>query len=245
MASDTTGTKSGIERAIAIGKDLFALLRDSSLFLLALLLIFFPVKLNSVLTNAGFEEGSIVGFKWKKQLVDTDDALKSAKATIEALQEQLKQANDALANVVVAVPSGELKQKTQQVERAGRDAILAAEGATEAAGSTIAANASLVERAQMTIQSPGDWMVVFGSDKSLKTAQDEIGRAVKAGIREPRVYRRNGYFASAAVVPTRDEATEYLQIAKTFRSDAYTTRLVTWCISPVQKDGYVECAPTK
>ncbi|WP_417067956.1 hypothetical protein [Niveibacterium terrae] len=245
MSNETDTPKSRIERNIAIGKDLISLLRDSSLFGLALLLLFFPKTLNTVLTSAGFDEGSIVGFKWKARLVETDDALKSAKTTIETLQAQLIQANDALANVAAAVPSGDLKQKTQLVEKAGRNVLAAAEGATDAARSTIAANANLVERAQMTIPSPGGWAVIFGSDKSRQAAQDEIARAAKIGIRDARIYLRNGYFASIAVVPTREEAAEYLLIAKTFRSDAYTTRFTTWCISPTQRDGYIECAPTK
>lgn len=245
MPANTATERGKLEHAIAIGKDIFALLRDSSLFLLAMLLVFFPTKLNDVLTSAGFEEGSIVGFKWKARLVETDDALKAAYVSIESLQAQLKQANDTLAAANAAVPSGELKDRIQRVEQAGRDVAATSDGATDAARTTIAANAPLVDRAQQSISGSGGWAVVFGSDKTLAAAQVEISRATKAGIRGAGTYMRNGYYASIAVVPTREKAAEYLQIARAFRADSYVTRLATWCASPIQRDGYMECAATR
>src|SRR5229473_515359 len=56
---------------VALAKDLFAFLRDSSLFAVALLLLVFPATFNAVLTSAGFEEGSFAGLKWKRQFYDT------------------------------------------------------------------------------------------------------------------------------------------------------------------------------
>lgn len=245
MASDAGPGKGSVEQAISIGKDLFALLRDSSLFVLAILLVFFPTKLNEVLTSAGFEEGSIVGFKWKAHLLDTDDALKAANATIETLQAQLIQANDTLAAANSAVSAGDLKERIKRVEKSGREVAAASVGATAAARSTIASNATLVERAQQSVAVTGAWAVVFGSDKALAPARDEIARATKAGISGAGIYLRNGYYASMVVVPTREQAAEYLQIAKGFRGDSYTTRFSSWCASPVQREGYVECAPSR
>lgn len=244
MADETT--QGGmLERGIAIGKDLFALLRDLSLFLLAALLLVFPARLNDILMRAGFEEGSIVGFKWKSGLVESDDALKAAKATIDNLQQQLKQANEALAAAKSAVPAGALQQRIQKVEDAGRQVVAASAGAVEATRSTINANAALVDRALQTMSVPGGWAVVFGSDTSLAAARDEIARAGKLGISNSGIYARNNYFASLAVVPSREQAQEYLQIARNFRPDAYLTRFSSWCRAPQQQDGYTTCQSTK
>lgn len=147
MPDDTRLPPGAVERWLAIGKDLFALLRDGSLFVLAALLLFFPKSLNDVLTSAGFEEGSIVGFKWKARLVESNDALNAAKGTIESLQAQLKQANDALEAATAAVPSGELRSRIESVERSGRQVEERSADASEMVRSTITANAPLVERA--------------------------------------------------------------------------------------------------
>ena len=244
MADETT--QGGmLERGIAIGKDLFALLRDLSLFLLAALLLLFPARLNDVLMRAGFEEGSIVGFKWKSGLVESDDALKAAKATIDNLQQQLKQANEALAAAKGAVPAGALQQRIQKVEDAGRQVVAASVNAAEATRSTINANAALVDRALQTMTVSGGWAVVFGSDTTLAAARDEIARAGKLGISSTGIYARNNYFASLAVVPSREQAQEYLQIARNFRPDAYLTRFASWCRAPQQQDGYIACQPSK
>ncbi len=56
MPDDARLPARAVERWLVIGKDLFALLRDGSLFVLAALLLFFPKSLNDVLTSAGFEE---------------------------------------------------------------------------------------------------------------------------------------------------------------------------------------------
>lgn len=245
MSAQQDQSKGAIERSLAVGKDLFALLRDGSLFLLALLLLAFPRFLNDVLTSAGFEEGSVVGFKWKARLVETDDALKTAKATIDSLQAQLKQANDALASATAAVPSGELRNQIQAVEKSGRQLAEATVNASEAARSTITENAPLVERAQSVVSSTGAQAVIIGSDRTLSAAQDEVRRATKAGITNVSVYFRNGYYATLSVVDSRDKATEYLRIARTFRPDPYIARMGSWCTSPVPREGYTECSPTK
>ena len=75
-----------VRRLISLGKDLVALLRDSTIFILTLLLIVFPSKFNSILVAAGFEEGSFVGLKWKSNLEVTNEKLDEANEQITALQ---------------------------------------------------------------------------------------------------------------------------------------------------------------
>jgi predicted metal-binding membrane protein len=87
----------------------------------------------------------------------------------------------------------------------------------------------------------GGWGVVFGSDISVKAAQDEITRASTKGIPTAKLYLRNGYYASIAVVDNRSTAQEFLAIAKTFRPDAYIASMATWCRNPQPRDGFVEC----
>ena len=243
--SPDPAAKPGPERWLGIGKDLFALLRDSSLFGLALLLVAFPRQLNDVLTSAGFEEGSIVGFKWKARLVESDDALKTANATIESLQAQLKQANAALAAATSAVPPGELRSQLSTVEQSGRKLEQTTADASTVLRSTLAQNAPLVERAQSTLPGGGPQAVVMGSDRTLEAARDEVRRAAGAGIANVAVYQRNGYFATIATTDTRDQAAEVLRIARGFRPDAYVTRLSAWCLNPTPRDGFTECAPTR
>src|SRR5882672_11069268 len=109
-------TKSSVSNGVNFGKDLVALLRDLALFVLALLLIAFPSTFNNVLSSAGFEEGSFVGFKWKPKLLDSDAALKEAQALITDLRDQNGKMSKALNEVHSKVNDPALKEQLAKLE---------------------------------------------------------------------------------------------------------------------------------
>lgn len=239
--TDTRDGRTAAERVIGFGKDLVVLLRDAALLVLAGLLLLFPQHFNGLLVRAGFEEGSIAGFKWKAKLVEADDSLKDARATIATLQAQLDKAANALHEAQSSVGDQSLKSELGQIHDESRR-VTAASAAVEAAvQSTIADQATLVEKAQTAVAPNGDWGVVFGSDVSLPAAQDEIKRAARNGLPGAAVYFRNGYFASIAVAGSRSAAQGSLAAARQFRQDAYIASMSSWCRSPAQRDGFIEC----
>lgn len=83
--------------------------------------------------------------------------------------------------------------------------------------------------------------VMFGSDREIKYARDEIRRATSKGIPGARLFYRNGYYASIAVTDDKETAANYLRIAKTFRDDAYIANIKTWCKNPQRREGFIEC----
>src|SRR5947207_6195399 len=68
MPENSSTRSSAVERTVAVSKDIIVVLRDATLLGLAGLLLVFPARFNDLLVSAGFEEGSIVGFKWKAKL---------------------------------------------------------------------------------------------------------------------------------------------------------------------------------
>src|SRR6266568_1641393 len=80
------------------GKDVVTLLRDAMLLLMAVLLVKWPGTFNNILVNAGFEEGSFAGLKWKKKLSQSDTELVSAQSTIADLKVQNEKLTKALAD---------------------------------------------------------------------------------------------------------------------------------------------------
>lgn len=85
------------------------------------------------------------------------------------------------------------------------------------------------------------WGVVFGSDRGLDAARDELRRASRNGVEETGLYLRNGYYASVALRSDRAEADRILRIVRGFRSDAYVADMRTWCLRPQPREGYVVC----
>ena len=136
---------------VALGKDVISILRDGALFFIAILLLVFPEQFNTLLVNAGFEEGSVVGFTWKSKLIDSTDALEQAEITIADLQNK----NDELLETITDLSSGstdpQLKTRvsdlTNEVEQL-KSATKTAQGTVKLA---IESNAPLVEKALSSI----------------------------------------------------------------------------------------------
>ena len=164
-----------------------------------------------------------------------------ARVAIATLQAQLDTAANALREAQTSIGDQSLKTELGLVHDDSRR-VTAASAAVEAAvQSTITTQATLVEKAQTAVAPNGDWGVVFGSDVSLPAAQHEIRRAARNGITGASVYFRNGYYASIAVAGNRSAAQGLLAAARQLRHDAYIASMSSWCRSPVQRDGFIEC----
>ena len=85
------------------------------------------------------------------------------------------------------------------------------------------------------------WGVVFGSDRTLPAARDELLRAKRSGVEDTGLYLRNGFYASIALRAERAEANQVLGVVRQFRADAYIADMRTWCLRPEFRVDYVEC----
>jgi hypothetical protein len=159
--------------SVAIAKDAFALLRDFALFAVAILLVVFPSTFNSILTNAGFEEGSFAGIKWKRQFYDTDTALRTAQDTITSLQTQNSDLLKALAESKSHAPDLKQREELAKLESASRATTEAASQVQASVGATLANNDPLVEkaRAAISLDAPPSTAFCYQEDKLQPGAQ--------------------------------------------------------------------------
>lgn len=102
---------------VASGKDLVAMLRDGMLLLIAVLLIGWPQTINSILVEAGFEEGSFAGVKWKAKLTQSDKILLRAQSTIADVREQNEKLSKALSGVKSQIASAEVKEDIAKLDQ--------------------------------------------------------------------------------------------------------------------------------
>ncbi len=151
MDGDKAAKDGAIDRFLARGKDSVALLRDAALLMLAVLLLVFPKTLNNVLTSAGFEEGSIVGFKWKAKLVESDEALNSAKATIASLQTQLDKTTFLLKKAQTRVDDQTLSQNITRLQQENIQVGNATEKVQANIASTLQTNIPFIEKARKSV----------------------------------------------------------------------------------------------
>lgn len=231
-----------MEHMIAVGKDLSALLRDFVLLLIGGLLLLFPAYFNDVLVKAGFEEGSIIGLKWKAKLVQADEVLKEANVTITNLRKQLEETTAALVKARGDTASPEVKAKLEELESENRKAAEVATNVGKSVKNTLEANAPFVQRAQMALnQESTKWGVIFGGDTSIAAAQDEIKKARSLGFTGAQIFYRQESYRSVAVTESRAAAEQALPTARSIRQDSYIVNLDRWCPRPIDKGEYLEC----
>ncbi len=126
-------------------KNFVALLRDVTVLAIVLLLLLFPTQLNQILTNAGFEEGGIVGFKWKRSVAELSDKLRVAEEALTTLRAQNESLSKALST---AKATNEVaKAEFARLQTANRRVSEAAQQVQASVAATIENNAPLVDKA--------------------------------------------------------------------------------------------------
>ncbi|WP_163833444.1 hypothetical protein [Spartinivicinus ruber] len=169
-----TNNNAGLADAVATGKDLIAMLRDAALLLIAILLIGWPQKVNSILVEAGFEEGSFAGMKWKAKLTQSDEVLIEAQAIITDFREQNKKLGVTLTELRQQMTSTETKEKLAKLDQQNELLLTSSAQVQQKVTNTTSANALLVKQAQTITGETGKWGVVYGGDSILEDAKYEI-----------------------------------------------------------------------
>lgn len=100
---------------IVIAKDFIALLRDSIIFILFLLILFFPKTINNSLSNAGFIEGEIAGFTWKNQIKESNDKTKIVGQTVSDLENKLTTVKSKLDSFSTASKDTNVKKQIEKL----------------------------------------------------------------------------------------------------------------------------------
>jgi hypothetical protein len=161
---------------LAVAKDIFNLLRDASLFVIVVMLLVFPKSFNTILTNAGFEEGRFLELKWKAQLISTNTDVQIANETIgklnsinSDLRRALSQQSGAGGNKETVDLTAESQRVSEQVEKVQNSLAL-----------TLQNNAPLVERAiQSQAASEPTWVVVVANVANKGDAENFVHSASK------------------------------------------------------------------
>lgn len=240
----SAGTSGRISPAkvVSTGKDVVALLRDSALFVFAVLLLIFPGTVGSLLSNAGFEEGSFAGLKWKPKLEKADESLKEARATITDLKKQNDEMSGLLTKIEPKLTDPELKAQLTRLAANNKQLNVSASEVEATVNNTIASNAQIVEQVQNAADTISTWGVVFGGDTTIEEAKREVEVATtKFGIPNASIYFRQNSYRSVAVADSRSLADQILLKAKQRRADAYIVSMSKWCPKTTAKDGYQEC----
>lgn len=159
MAIDTQArSNGGLATIVSICKDIVTLLRDGTLFLLAIFLVAFPSKINSMLIDAGFKEGSVAGFKWQASLINSNQSLEEANAKIADLKKENDEQIKALSEARAQLKDTALKQRITKLEKENITQKQSTEIVQSAVEQSIKTNTMLVDKTQ-PIRDKSDYLV--------------------------------------------------------------------------------------
>lgn len=233
-----------VSGVVSTGKDLIAMLRDGMLLFIVFLLLLWPQKVNMILVDAGFEEGSFAGLKWKAKLKESDSTLLEAQATIADLREQNENLSKALMDVEADIPSEEVRADIAKLDQLNTRLAASSARVQAAVKTTTSANAPLIQKVQESAGTLARWGVVYGGDRDLEAAKFEVQTiAPRLGLTNAAIYYRNNSFRSVATTTDRVQAERLLQNARERREDAYIVDMSSWCPDTTERDGYFECVP--
>ncbi|MCQ8119465.1 hypothetical protein [Methylomonas rosea] len=230
-----------VSKVVSVAKDAVSVFRDFSLLFLIILLVLFPRELNQLLVEAGFEEGSIVGMKWKAKVSEQDKEIINAQSLID----DLKDANLRLLNVVSdirpLIKDESVISALNSLQESNRSILNEANTIQSNLKKITSENSELIDKS-MANKSDVKWGVVFGGDNSLEYALDEIKKAKNnLGLDIGKIYLRQGSYRSVIPSVDRQQAEYFLSILKKQRNDSYIVNMDKWCNNHKYQEKYIQC----
>jgi hypothetical protein len=218
--------------------DFVKFLKELSIPFILILIFFYPSTLNEVLVNAGFEEGSVAGFKWKTKLSESNDNIRDLKNQIEQLNKQ----NQSLVKAI-----NDKQQSDKIYDQAWVDKLNINNVKLEVATDKVVtqANNFVTTSTDLLLKNKSNaiWGVVFGGDKDLEGALYEVNiKAKQFDLTNTAVYFRKNSYRSVSIAKDNEDAKQLLEKARLKRPDSYIINLTTWCNNPKQEKDYIRCS---
>jgi hypothetical protein len=244
MATTTDGTTS-LQRRVSVGKDVLSLLRDTTLVLLFLLLLVAPSFVGERLNQAGFEEGSVLGFKWKKKAETFGNSTRELEQSLLDAKRQLnEQANVLTLNQRVIADLtrrlGTEPANVTAVTEKNREALARTAAVSAATTRTLRRNEDAVDQAR-ALAGDAKWAVVMGGDQKLAEARYEVAQARRSGIADATLYLRQGWDRTVVPAASNSEAEQFRSLGRDRHPDAYIVDLTKWCPQANREGEITKC----
>ena len=237
MAEEANATP----RWIRNGKDLVSLLRDVTVFALLVLLFFFPRVINRSLVDAGFTEGDLAGFKWKKEIRESTDQTKAVGETVSLLEGKLSTLSEQLAALEGQAPDGAVRQELKRLSSEVRSTEQEAKKADRVVKANLGAQQRLSEKVGILDVSTEGWIYLGrvtedksawadGSPVTVEAAAPVIPAGTRLRIKDDAYLRADpsGSALSSAPVLRVVRVGEAVQVSETKYSHAKAGGWFVW-----------------
>ncbi len=195
----------------------------------------------------------------EKLILDLQGQLQNALAELITLRTQTSTPDSAGGGDLPRrppLPSAQIARIDSVINLAGgiddrtRDALQKTQTATIGLQRVLDLNEDILQmKPRSGAQQPMSWLIVFGSDSSVKAARNEIGKAAEKGFEGRAIVKRDTLFHPALTFDSEDKARRALEAAKSitrFSSGAFPIAIVQFCPGGAPEiDGIVHCLTSR
>ena len=230
--------KSNFQQNLSTARSVLALVRESSIIIVILEILFWPDMLQNVLKKAGFSELDLGFLKWQKEIEAAQQEVKDANQILAQVQKEIGETQESI-EIIKNTP--DLNQETKENIAKLSTKLDKSYNATSAARSNLQQNIAVQSKLMDEFQQAapvetGPWAILVGADKDEESARHELNQFRRRRFQDVRIYVKSDWYRTVIVFKDRTVAENQLKSIKEIAESAYIVNLSTWCPSSVEKE---------
>ncbi len=232
------GEKTQFQVFLATSRSVLALVRESAIIILILVVLVWPDALQSVLKKAGFSELDLGFLKWQKQI---EAAQQDAQDANQILAQVEKDLSDTKESIETIKNTPDLKPET--IEEINKLSVKLDESnkATTLARGNLQQNIAVQrefmnEFQQVAPVEEGPWGIVVGADKNEEGARHELREFRGKGFENIQIIIKSGWYRTVVIFDDPFDAEKQLARIKEMSEDAFIINLPNFCPRLIEKE---------
>jgi len=230
--------KTAFQIFLATSRSVLALIRESSIIILILVVLLWPDALQNVLKRAGFSELDLGFLKWQKEI---EAAQQDAQDANQILAQVQKDISDTKESIETIKNTPDLKPETrEEINKLSLKLDESYKATTLARGNlqqNIAVQGRIINEYQQNAPvEKGPWAILVGADKDEESARHELEKFHRRGFENTQIYVKSGWYRTIVVFEDHGVAEEQLGVIKEIAESAYIINLSTWCPRSIEKE---------
>jgi hypothetical protein len=201
--------KYSIERYTAILRDVISAVRDGVIFLVFVLLLFFPGVVNNRLTDAGFTKAKIGDFEWQSKLNASAQQTKVVGESVSRANSNYQTLIDRLAELETTAREPAVKDSLQSLGAEAKTSQSALSNADQAVKKSLSDQLAIVAQFTPTQVSTSGWLFLgkvsedktswaAGSPETVMAVPTPVAAGAALTIRDDAYLRADGNSAARA-----------------------------------------------
>jgi len=230
--------KTSFQIFLVTARSVLALIRESSIIILIMVVLLWPDALQSVLKRAGFSELDLGFLKWQKEIEAAQQDAQDANQILDQVQKDITETKETIESIRnVSSLDAETRENIDKLSMKLDKSYNATSAARDNLQQNIAVQSKIINEYQkMAPVENGPWAILVGADKDEESARVELNKFKRKGYENIQIYIKSGWYRTVIVFDNNEVANENLKTIKSSIESAYIVNLATWCPRSVEKE---------